>query len=443
MKVNTCGYFGYAASAEAVLEQRRRLQWSGDSVSQRPFSGAISFPISEVKVHLSTAIRRSACVLIGDMKLCCAQRHHIIACGSWGKSQGETFRLLQEVYGDDSLSRSTCRRWYIRAVQGDKSAVDKPRPGRQPTAHNLANVRAVSEVLQEDRRATVCQVAVEVNLSQGSVHSILRHDLQMKKKAPKFVPRVLTQEQKDFRVSICRENSKSCEDLLFLWSVVTGDESWFSVLEPEHKQQSCKWMGPNEKRPKKALRSRQAHKTMMEVFFDDQGIVHLEFLPPKMTVTSKVYIGILGCLHETIQRKRPQLWMNNSYQLLHDNAPAHKSVKTFAAMTETSMTVVRHPPYSPDLALADFWLFPYLKGHIRGRIFGSVAELQDALMVIISQIPCQLFHQCIHVTLPHRWRKCITAHGEYFEGDDITLPRDSQLLESSSESSSESEMDTE
>ncbi len=239
---------------------------------------------------------------------------------------------------------------------------------------------------------TVRQVAAEVNLSRGSVHTILRQDLQMKKKVPKFIPRVLTQEQKDCRVAVCRENLKSCEDPLFLWSVVMGDESWFNVLEPEHKQQSCQWMEPNEKHPKKALCSQQARKTMMEVFFDDQGIVHLEFLPPKMTVTSKVNVGILARLHEAIWRKRPQLWMNNSYHLLHNNAPAHNSIKTFAAMTETSMTVVRHPPYSPDLAPADFWLFPYLKGHIHGRIFGSVPELQDALMEVISQIPCQLFH---------------------------------------------------
>ncbi len=245
------------------------------------------------------------CLIGINMKISCAQHHHIIACVSQGKSQTDTFRLLQEVYGDESLSQSTCQHWYLRAKQGEKSALDKPRPGRQPTAQNLAKVRAVHEVLQDDQCATVRQVTAEVNLSRGSVHNILRHDLQMKKKAPKFIPHLLTQDQKEICVQVCRENLRECKDPLFLWSIVTGDESWFSVLEPEHKQQSCQWMEPNERRPKKALRSRQACKTMMEVFFDDQGIVHLEFLLPKMMVTSKVYMGILGCLHEAIRRKRP------------------------------------------------------------------------------------------------------------------------------------------
>ncbi len=79
-------------------------------------------------------IVRSARIWIGNMKLCCTQRHHIITCATWGKSQGETYRLLQEVYGDDSLSRSTCRRWYVRACQGNTSCQDLECPGRESTA---------------------------------------------------------------------------------------------------------------------------------------------------------------------------------------------------------------------------------------------------------------------------------------------------------------------
>ena len=142
-------------------------------------------------------------------------------------------------------------------------------------------MRAVQQVVDQDQRATVRQVAAEVNLSTGSVHNILCKDLDLKKKAPKFVPRILTAEQKALRVQVSRRNLKVSEDPLFLWTVITGDESWFSILEPEQKQKSCLWMGRGERHPHKALRSRQIRKTMMEVFFDDEGVVHLEFLPPR------------------------------------------------------------------------------------------------------------------------------------------------------------------
>ncbi len=101
----------------------------------------------------------------------------------------------------------------------------------------------------------MCQVAAEVQISTGSVHTILKKDLDLKKKAPKFVPYLLTQEQKDLRVRLCHKNLKECQDPLFLWSVITGDESWFSVLEPEQKQQSLQWVECNATRPKKAIQS--------------------------------------------------------------------------------------------------------------------------------------------------------------------------------------------
>ncbi len=244
------------------------------------------------------------------------------------------------------------------------------------------------------------------------------------------------------QVHIYRENLHHCQDPLFLWSIITRNESWFSVLEPEPKQQSCQWTEKGV-RPKKALHSRQARKSLMEVFFDDQGVVHLEFLPPKMTVTSNVYVGILARLREAIQRKRPVLWSDKSFRILHDNALGHKAAHTVTAMLETGMMEVAHtpPPYSLDLALADFWFFPYLKAKIRGCIFRNISELQDELVRIISQMPKSFFHEALHVQLPNRWRKCIASHGEYFEGDNVVLPpRDSQLLEdTSSESATDSD----
>ncbi len=176
---------------------------------------------------------------MGKMKLCCTQRMHIISCAAQGKSQTDTFCLLQEVYGQDSLSRLTCRRWYLRAKMGDKSGEDLEHPGQHPTVRTLSNVCAVDQVLQRDRLATVRQLAAEVNLSKASVHSILKNDLQLKKQAPKFVPCILTDEQKQLCIQVCCENLWIMKDNPnFLACVITGDESWFSVLEPEQKQQS-------------------------------------------------------------------------------------------------------------------------------------------------------------------------------------------------------------
>jgi hypothetical protein len=72
--------------------------------------------------------------------------------------------------------------------------------------------------------------------------------------------------------------------------------------------------------------------------------------------------------HETVCRKRPELWPNN-WILPHNNAPAPKalSVKTFLAHKLT--TEMEHPSYSPDLVPNGFWLFPKIKSALKGRRF--------------------------------------------------------------------------
>lgn len=263
-----------------------------------------------------------------------------MVCARRGKSQGDTFRLLQEVYGDLSVSCLTCRHWYVRGFVGETSVEDRPCPGPTLSARQPERIDAMQQLLDKDRHATVRQIAHGVQVSCGTAHRILKIDLKLKKKTPKFVPKVLSQEQKDLRVEICHENLKKCEDVLFFWNIVTGDESWFSVREPEMKSQSLQWLQLGAPHPKKVIRNKCDKKTMLIAFFDDQGIVHVEFVPPKMTVTSNFYCGVLARLQENIRRKRPVLWQDNSYLLLHDNAPGHKAAHTITAMAETDMNSV-------------------------------------------------------------------------------------------------------
>jgi len=45
-------------------------------------------------------------------------------------------------------------------------------------------------------------------------------------------------------------------------------------------------------------------------------------------------------------------------------------------MKSLKFTVVSHPPYSPDLAPSDFWLFPKLKETLKGQYFSSDAKAE-------------------------------------------------------------------
>ena len=116
---------------------------------------------------------------------------------------------------------------------------------------------------------------------------------------------------------------------------------------------------------------------MLICFFDQDGIVNREFVPPGMTVNADFYCDVLRRLRENVRRKTPQKWQNQNLIIHHDNAPAHRSFKVSQFLAKNNMTVIPHPSYSTDLAPSDFFLFPKLKLRMKGRRFDTIEEIQE------------------------------------------------------------------
>ena len=72
---------------------------------------------------------------------------------------------------------------------------------------------------------------------------------------------------------------------------------------------------------------------------------------------------------------------------------------------------VCHPPYSPDLAPCDFWLFPKL----RGCHYETIEEMKEAVTKVIDMFTQEDFHGAFQKFLEQY--KCISAGEDYFEGD--------------------------
>ena len=80
------------------------------------------------------------------------------------------------------------------------------------------------------------------------------------------------------------------------------------------------------------------------------------------------------------------------------------------------MTVVPHPPYSPDLALSEFFLFPKLKMKLKGRRFQTVEEIQAESQAVLNAPGENDFQECFK-NWQRRWDRCQASEGDYFEGD--------------------------
>jgi transposase len=68
-----------------------------------------------------------------------------------------------------------------------------------------------------------------------------------------------------------------------------------------------------------------------------------------------MYIHILLRLRDAVRRKRPEEWRTKSSFHLDDNAPGHWSVLVKDFLAKNNVKTLEYPPYSPDLAPADFY----------------------------------------------------------------------------------------
>jgi hypothetical protein len=79
-------------------------------------------------------------------------------------------------------------------------------------------------------------IAEKLGISNGSVQTISKEDLNMQKLCATIVPKVLTDKQKQGRIDCCNDWIESAQDPHFRERVITGDEAWIYEYDPETKK---------------------------------------------------------------------------------------------------------------------------------------------------------------------------------------------------------------
>jgi hypothetical protein len=85
-------------------------------------------------------------------------------------------------------------------------------------------------------------------------------------------------------------------------------------------------------------------------------------------------------------------------------------------MTKYKMAVIFHPPYSPDLALCDFFLFPKMKLKLKGRRFDNIEEIQTESQRVIDTLNRKGLPGSVS-KMKETVGTCLHVEGNYFEGD--------------------------
>ena len=182
-------------------------------------------------------------------------------------------------------------------------------------------------------------------------------------------------------------------------------------FDPETKAQSLVWLFPGDTQPPKFKRSRSTSKEMVASYIAKIGHITTTPLEERRTVTADWYVR--QCLPQVlyaVRTRRPK----SGITLHHDNAPAHTAAATREFLASEGVQLMSHPPYSPDLAPCDFFLFPHVKKQLRRTRYECP---QDAIRTFTRAIDSM-----DKVTWSEVWKSwfqrmalCMEAQGGYFE----------------------------
>ena len=123
-------------------------------------------------------------------------------------------------------------------------------------------------------------------------------------------------------------------------------------------------------------------------------------------------VEVLREFRKRFRRKRPVLFKSGLWHFHQDNVPVHNSILVTDYLTKMSIKTIPQPPYSPDLAPRDFWLFPKLKV----CRYETIEEMKEAVTKVIDTLTQEDIHRALQKLL-EQYNRCIVTGGDYFKVD--------------------------
>jgi histone-lysine N-methyltransferase SETMAR len=351
-------------------------------------------------------------------------RFYVFARWKLGQKPTAIKNELDAVIGEESPVLQTICNW-ISKFQAPKfqefpSLSDDPRAGRPLSAVTDENVALIRQIIDADPHESLEGIADRVSISKERVHHIVHHCLHLRKICARWVPHQLTPEQKALRVQLCHDFLRRFQPrrtdrrgVNSVYSIITGDEKWFYHDQIPSKESNKVWLPEGAPRPPVVRPAQNSPKTMFAIFFDCHGLVLKVALPHGETVNATFYRD--HCMKPLLEILRQQNAADEQRPLLHhDNAAPHRAHVVTGFLELNNVEVIKHPPYSPDLAPADYFLFGRLTNALAGHHYSSVNGLSSAIFQAMKSIPENEYRAAFDKWLI-RMQRCIDAEGDYFE----------------------------
>jgi histone-lysine N-methyltransferase SETMAR len=268
-------------------------------------------------------------------------------CFKLGYLYQECYDMCLFAYPLDHPSKATVFNWYEKFRNGEENLEDKPRTGRKK---DVDVVEKVSEMLREDSHISARHIAATLEKSPSTITRILENDLEMKYAAIQKIPHQIYEstaikrcEESKILLGVLRQSELRNFD-----NLITGDESWIYFRNDF----THVWISRLDNPPSRISHGLDFKKVMLTVFWSVNGFHVVNFLPKNEHINANYFVSqILNDIGDEFAAAPSPVYLH------FDNAPSHTAIISREAVAKNSMTLVPHPPYSPDLAPSDFYLF--------------------------------------------------------------------------------------
>ncbi|GFW08066.1 mariner Mos1 transposase [Trichonephila clavipes] len=196
-------------------------------------------------------------------------------------------------------------------------------------------------------------------------------------KVGRSVPHELTDRQQENRKLVCEMLLAHYKRKSYLHRIVTGDEKWIYF---ENHKRNRSYVDPGQPSKSTTRPNRFGRKTMLCIFWDQEGPIYYELLKPGKTVNTDPYKQELLILNDAILEKREQYKKRKHKVIfLDDNAPNHRAKPTKDIVKALDWEPLAHAAYSPDLASSDYHLFASLGHALADHCFTSYENVKSWL----------------------------------------------------------------
>ncbi|XP_052818502.1 histone-lysine N-methyltransferase SETMAR-like [Mya arenaria] len=188
--------------------------------------------------------------------------------------------MIQKTFAGLKISRTRVFEWYRCFRDGRSSVEDEKGRGRKSSV-DATLVASVKDVIYRDRRTTIRDVCNINGYSFGTVQRVITEQLNMKRVSARWIPRLLTDEHRTKWINASRKFLKRYrrEGEAFLNRIITCDETWIYLFDPETNEQSRQWKTPGSPTPKKAKVTSTTGKQMYIFFADRHGMIRQHAVP--------------------------------------------------------------------------------------------------------------------------------------------------------------------